>query len=199
MDKSFLKKTPDFQGVLTERRKKGLCCTNIPASPQLLLCTARGKAISCTLWDTMNIAEKNKLGMLVILQIRFSSPWVKHQGLCLCTKWHLGAKTQGGTWSLTLSDPDAAKPISGSTSPLASSFSSASYKQAIADYWQTALIFWNRSCMGQALEGTIDASTVYESTQILPLSSSMEHQGAFCHQRLQAPSTAQDLALSVWN
>lgn len=92
VDKSFLNKSPDPQGMLTEGMKKGFCCINIPAAPQPLLCTARGKAISCTLQDMMNIAEKNKLGVLVIFQIRFSLTWVKHQRLCSCTKWHLGAK-----------------------------------------------------------------------------------------------------------
>lgn len=72
MDKSFLKKTPDFQGAMTERWKKGFCFTNIPAIPQLLLCTAREKA--CTIWDMRNIAEKNRLGMLVIFKIHFSLP-----------------------------------------------------------------------------------------------------------------------------
>lgn len=98
VDKSFVKRSPDPQGVLVEGMKKGLCCTNIPAAPQPLLCTVRGKAISCTLWDMMNIAEKNKLGVLIIFQINFSLTWVKHQRLGSCTKWPLGAKFYCQIW-----------------------------------------------------------------------------------------------------
>lgn len=110
--------------------------------------------------------------MLIIFQINFSLTWIKHQRLFL-------PKVAFRCQAL-LSDLDAAKRICGGTSP-----SLTSYKQVITDYWQKALLFENWSCMDQALEGTTDASTMYGYIQIIPLSSSIEHQRTFCHQRLQ--------------
>lgn len=104
--KAFWRKVQITRAGWVRGGRKGFAAQTFLQLPSCC-CAQRGGRRSAALpgiWWTL--PRENKLGTLVLFQIDFSPPWVKHQGLYLCRKWHLVAKAKGGIWSFTLSDLD---------------------------------------------------------------------------------------------